>query len=133
MKALKIVAIVVLVYLAIVVAFESLIGYFQPAGGTTLVITTFDGDGAPHDRVVSRLESNGKLYVAANHWPRAWYDRALENPEVQVTLDGKQSDYQAGPVTGTEHDRVGEDNSLAVVFRIVTGFPPRYFLRLDSR
>ena len=61
MKALKIVASVVLVYLAIVVAFESLIGYFQPAGGTTLVITTFDGDGAPHDRVVSRLESNGKL------------------------------------------------------------------------
>ena len=133
MKALKIVASVVLVYLAIVVAFESLIGYFQPAGGTTLVITTFDGDGAPHDRVVSRLESNGKLYVAANHWPRAWYDRALENPEVQVTLDGKKNDHQAVPVTGTEHDRVGADNSLAVVFRIVTGFPPRYFLRLDSR
>ena len=133
MKALKIVASVVLVYLAIVVAFESLIGYFQPAGGTTLVITSFDGDGAAHDRVVSRLESNGKLYVAANHWPRAWYGRALENPEVQVTLNGKKSDYQAVPVTGTEHDRVGADNSLAVAFRIVTGFPPRYFLRLDSR
>ncbi len=133
MKALKIVAIVALVYLAIVVAFESLIGYFQPAGGTTLVITSFDGDGAPHDRVVSRLESNGKLYVAANHWPRAWYNRALENPEVQITLDGKKGDYQAVPVAGAEHDRVGADNSLAVVFRIVTGFPPRYFLRLDSR
>ena len=73
MKALKIVVIVVLVYLGIVVAFESMIGYFQPTAGSTLVITTFDADGTPHDRVVSRLESGGQLYVAANHWPRAWY------------------------------------------------------------
>ncbi len=50
MKALKIVAIVVLVYVGIVVAFESMIGYFQPAGGSTLVITTFDGDRTAHDR-----------------------------------------------------------------------------------
>jgi hypothetical protein len=133
MKALKIVAIVVLLYLGIVVAFESLIGYFQPAPGSTLVITTFDADGTPHDRVVSRLESGGQLYVAANHWPRAWYTRALENPEVDVSLDGQTGDYRAVPVTGVEHDRVGSENSLGVVFRALTGFPPRYFLRLDPR
>ncbi len=133
MKALKIVATVVLVYVGIVVAFESMIGYFQPTAGSTLVITTLDGDGTPHDRVVSRLESDGQLYVAANHWPRAWYNRALANPEVHVTLDGEKGDYRAVPVTGVEHDRVGSDNSLGVVFRILTGFPPRYFVRLDSR
>ena len=133
MKALKIVATVVLVYLGIVVAFESLIGYFQPAGGSTLVITTFDVDGTPHDRVVSRLESEGQLYVAANHWPRAWYNRALENPEVRVTLDGEEADYRAVSVTGVEHDRVDSKNSLGVAFRILTGFPPRTFVRLDSR
>jgi hypothetical protein len=133
MKALKISVIVVLVYEGIVVAFESLIGYFQPAGESTLVITTFDGDGSSHDRVVSRLESDGKLYVAANHWPRAWYKRALEHPEVQVTLDAKKGDYRAVPVEGAEHDRVDGDNSLGVVFRILTGFPPRYFVRLDPR
>jgi len=33
MKALKIAALVVLVYVGIVVAFESLIGYFQPTAG----------------------------------------------------------------------------------------------------
>jgi len=131
MKALKILAIVVLVYLGIVVAFESLIGYFQPAGGSTLVITTFDADGTAHDRVVSRLESDGRLYVAANHWPRAWYDRAMQNPEVRVSLDGSKGDYRAVPVTGEEHDRVDGDNSLGVIFRILTGFPPRTFLRLD--
>ena len=90
MKALKIVALVVLVYVGIVVAFESLIGYFQPTAGSTLVITTFEGDGTRHDRVVSRLESDGKLYVAANHWPRAWYKRALENPEVQAIYFGQR-------------------------------------------
>jgi hypothetical protein len=133
MKALKIVAIGVLVYVGIVVAFESLIGYFQPRAGTTLVITTFDADGTPHDRVVSRLESDGQLYVAANHWPRAWYRRALANPNVQATVDGKKGDYRAVPVTGAEHDRVGGENSLGLVFRFVTGFPSRYFLRLDPR
>ena len=133
MKALKIVTTVVLVYLGIVVAFESFLGYFQPTEGSILVITTFDEDGAPHDRVLSRLESDGRLYVAANHWPRAWYNHALENPEVHVTLDGEKGDYRAVPVTGVEHDRVDSDNSLGVIIRILTGFPPRYFVRLDPR
>ena len=132
MKAIKIAAIVVLVYVGIVVAFESLIGYFQPAGGSTMVITTFDEDGTSHDRVVSRLESDGKLYVAANHWPRAWYSRALENPKVQITGDGAKSEYRAVPIEGAEHDRVDSDNSLGPIFRVLTGFAPRYFVRLDG-
>ena len=133
MKAAKIVAIAIMAYAGIIIAFESLIGYFQPADGSTLVITTFDGDGVPHDRVLSRLESNSQLYVAANHWPRAWYNRALEKSEVHVTLDGEKGDYRAVPVIGVEHDRVAGDNNLGVVIRILTGFPPRYFVRLDPR
>ena len=133
MKAAKIVAIAIVGYAGIIVAFESLIGYFQPADGSTLVITTFDGDGAAHDRVLSRLESNSQLYVAANHWPRAWYNRVLEKREVHVTLDGEKGDYRAVPVIGVEHDRVAGDNNLGVVIRILTGFPPRYFVRLDPR
>ena len=133
MKAVKLIAILFGVYVGIVIAFESLLGYFQPAGETTLVITTTAEDRTPNDRVLSRLESNGQLYVAANHWPRAWYDRALENSNVQVTLDGEKGDYLAVPVSGEEHDRVKSDNSLGVMFRILTGFPPRYFFRLDPR
>jgi hypothetical protein len=133
MKVMKIASIVVVAYLGIVVAFESLIGFFQPTAGSTLVITTFEGNGNPHDRVVSRLQSDNQLYVAANHWPRAWYERALENPDVQVTLDGDKGDYRAVPVTGAEHDRVDADNSLPLIFRVLTGFPPRYFVRLDPR
>ncbi len=133
MKAVKRIAILVLVYVGIVIAFESLIGYFQPAGETTLVITTTAEDRTPNDRVLSRLESNGQLYVAANHWPRAWYKRALENPNVQVSLGGENGDYLAVPVTGEEHDRVNSDNSVGIMFRVLTGFPPRYFVRLDPR
>jgi hypothetical protein len=133
MKALKIVVIGIVAYVGIVVAFESLIGFLQPADESTLVITTFDDDGTPHDRVVSRLDSDGKLYVAANHWPRAWYNSALEHPDVQVTMDGETGDYRAVPITGAEHDRVDDDNSLPAFFRVLTGFPPRYFVRLDSR
>ena len=133
MKAAKLIAISILVYVGIVIAFESLIGYFQPAGESTLVITTTAEDGTANDRVLARLESNGQLYVAANHWPRAWYDRALEDPEVQVTFDGEERDYLAVPVSDGEHDRVDGDNSLGIMFRILTGFPPRYFVRLDPR
>lgn len=133
MKVLKILAVLFLVYVGVVVAFESLLGVFQPRPESTLLITTFDDDGAPHDRVVSRLESDGHLYVAANHWPRAWYHRALEHPDVQATLDGERRDYTAVPVTGAESERVARGNPLPLPFRILTGFPPRYFLRLDPR
>ena len=133
MKAVKLIAILFLAYVGIIVAFESLLGYFQPAGQSTLVITTSDEDGTTHDRVLARLESNGQLFVAANNWPRAWYKRALETPNVQVALDGVKGAYLAVPVTDEEHDRVNGENSLGVVFRFLTGFPPRYIVRLDPR
>ena len=133
MRAVKIVSIVILVYVGIVVTFESLLGYFQPAAQSTLIITTMDADGTAHDRVVARLESNGQLYVARNHWPRAWYSRALEHPNVRVTMDGRTGDYLAVPASAEEHRRVNSDHRLGTVFRILTGFPPRYFFRLDPR
>lgn len=130
---MKIAVIAIVVYVVIVAAFESLLGFLQPAAGSTLVLTTFDPDGTPHDRVVSRLESDGKLYVAANHWPRAWYRRALRNPDVHATVDGMKREYRAVPITGAEHERVEREHPHSLGFRILTGFPPRYFVRLDPR
>ena len=131
MKLAKTLAIALLAYVAIVVAFESLIGVFQPAGEATLVITTVDSDGSRNDRVLSRLESDGQLYVAANHWPRAWYREALANPNVQVDLGETNGDYSAVPIEGDESDQVNRDNGVPILFRLLTGFPPRLFLRLD--
>jgi hypothetical protein len=133
MKVVKIVVIVALVYAGIVTAFESMVGMMQPTPDSTLVITTFDADGSPHDRVVSRLDSGGQLYVSANHWPRAWYRRALANPDVQATIDGQKVDYRAVPIEGEEADRIDAEHPHPAWFRFVTGYPPRKFVRLDPR
>lgn len=133
MKALKIVVIVALVYVGIVVAFETLLGLIQPTNEGTIVITTTDAQGRSNDRVLTSVESDGKLYVSANHWPRAWYKAVLANPDVQVTVDGQRGDYVAVPVTGAEHDRLMVEHAHPLVFRFITGFPPRYFVRLDPR
>ena len=133
MKALKIVAILLVIYVAIVAIFESLIGYYQPENQSTQVLVTTSPDGVSNPRVVARLESSDQLYVAANHWPRAWYRHALANPEVQVVFGDEMLDYLAVPVEGAEHDQVDADNPLGPVFRFLTGYPPRYFVRLDPR
>jgi hypothetical protein len=133
MKIARRIVIGLLVYVGIVIAFESMIGVFQPAGESTLVITTIDEGGNSNDRVLARIENNGQLFVAANHWPRAWYNQALMNPNVQVTLDEAKGSYRAVPASDEEHARVNGEKPLGLAFRIVTGFPPRYFLRLDPR
>ena len=134
MNALKLVAILLVVYVGVVIAFESLLGYFQPESQSTLVITTTNKDGVTNDRVLARLDSNGQLYVSANHWPRAWYNQVLENPNVQIDFDGEQGAYLAIPVTDDgEHDRVDRENKHGIGFRILTGFAPRYFIRLEPR
>lgn len=132
-KSLKIIGIVVLVYIGLVVAFESLLGYFQPENQATLVITTQNDNGDSHDRVLARLSSNDQLYVAVNHWPRAWYRQARDNPNVQVDLGNGPQDYRATLIEGAEAERVNADNPLGAGFRFLTGFPPRYFFRLDPR
>ena len=89
MKILKIISIgLVVVYIGLVVLFESWLGYSQPSNQNSLVITTFD-DQVTKDRVLSAVNNDGKLYVSANHHP--------------------------------------------LTFRILTGFPPRYFIRLDLK
>ncbi len=108
---------------------------FQPEnmGGETIVITTTDTDGESHERVLSPIDYDGRLFVAANHWPRAWYDRALENPDVSVTRNGETTDYRAVPVGEDERERLLDQPGFPLVAYVFTGFAPRQFLRLDPR
>jgi len=131
MKTAKMIGILLGVYVGLVVVFESLLGYFQPAGQGTLVIATMDDDGDTHARVLSRLASDEAIYVAVNHWPRGWYHQALANPNVQVTIDDETDPYLAVPVSDDEHDALQAQFGHGLVFKILTGFPPRYFVRLD--
>jgi F420H(2)-dependent quinone reductase len=131
MKSVKWIVILFAVYVGIVVVFESLLGYFQPSNEGTLTITT-TADGESRDRVLARVEVGDKLYVAVNHWPRNWYYRALAHPDVAVTKDGVTGSYVAVAVEDpAEYDTVNRARPLGLGFRFLTGFPPRYFIRLD--
>ena len=132
LRIIKICGVVLVSYVLIVVAFESLIGYLQPETSDTLVLTTVGEDGVAVDRVLEALHTDGQLYVAVNHWPRAWYRRVLANPSVQVTRDGGKRDYVAVPVAEEEHARVDRDHPRPLAFLVVTGFPPRRIVRLDD-
>ena len=123
----------IIAYASVVILFESLLGFYQPQSEATLTITTTNNAGEQKDRVLSRIVANERLYVAANHWPRAWYRQTLANPEVVVTLDGERNAYKAVAVEGNEHDQVDSSSPLPFTFRLLTGFPPRYFIRLDPR
>ncbi|SVC10255.1 uncharacterized protein METZ01_LOCUS263109 [marine metagenome] len=118
------------IYIGLVVLFESWLGYSQPTNANSLVITTFDSMEAK-DRVLSAVNNDGKLYVSANHWPRSWYRQTLSNPNVEVLYKGEKKSYLAVPVEGEEHDRLMIEHAHPLTFRILTGFPPRYFIRFD--
>ena len=108
---------------------------FQPEniGGTTIVITTLDAEGNSHERVLSPIDDDGTLFVAANHWPRAWYRRALANPDVGVTRDGETRKYLAVPVSEQERERLLDESGFPKVAYVFTGFAPRQFLRLEPQ
>ncbi len=133
MKAIKVIAILLGIYIGIVVLFESLIGYFQPESENTLVITTQDADGTRYNRVLSLLTHNDQLYISVNHWPRAWYHRVVDNPDIQVSIKGEVGDYTAVILQGAQYDEIAAAFPQGTVFRILTGFPPRQILRLDPK
>ena len=130
---MKIVGIGLLAYVALVVVLESTLGLVQPEFGDNIVITTTDSDGVSSDRVLGRDFSGGRLYASANHWPRAWYNDALENPRVRVTMDGVTADYIAVPVEGEEYAQVVADWPIPLRMRFLMGFAPRSLLRLDPQ
>ena len=137
MKAAKLAAILCLAYLGIVVAFEGIVvGLILDSTSVpnSVVLTTTTEDGTTKDTILVRMESNGQLFVSANHWPRAWYNRALKNPNVQVRMDGEKADYLAVLATTEERDRLFALTSVPfAIARVLTGFAPRGLLRLDPR
>src|SRR5512145_3237993 len=115
MRVIKWLAIAVVAYVGLVVAFECLVGFIgrrqaetgmQP-GEAWIVLTTTDA-GRSQDTVIAGVELDGRLFVSANHWPRAWYERAVANPDVEVTRAGERKPFRAVPVEGEERERIAE-------------------------
>ncbi|MFN2426079.1 MAG: nitroreductase/quinone reductase family protein [Candidatus Binatia bacterium] len=143
MRFIRYAAIAVVAYVGIVVAFEAYLGIAQPRfhrdpaekWDATIVIATTGSDGSTQQRVVTPMVSDGNLYVSANHWPRSWYNRVLENPKVKVTNRDETKDYLAVPIPAAseEHDRLQREHPHSAGFRFVTGYPPRRFVRFEER
>ncbi|NKB32763.1 MAG: hypothetical protein GKR91_06660 [Pseudomonadales bacterium] len=124
-----------LAYVGWVVEFEYSLGTNQPMGGSSIVIATYNDANERHERVLSLRKVNGNDYVAANHWPRAWYSQALDNPNIEVQMPGAENfaPYLAVPLEGEEDELLRVEYALSFRARAQMGFPPRYFLRLDPR
>jgi hypothetical protein len=118
-------------YIAMVTYFEARLGYLQPAGGSSIVIATFNDD-ERHERVVRLTKIDGENYIAAQHWPRAWYYRALDHPDIEVKMSSEFQPYTAVPLSGSELEHVKDVYQMSLGFRFRTGFPPRKFMRLDQ-
>ena len=131
MRTNKKIIVLLIGYMGLVIVFESFLGLIQPRSGDTMVITSFEIDGKAINRVVSRLEQGSDIFVAVNHWPRAWARRIRLNPNVQITYNETTLNYSAVLLEGGEHDKAVSDFPVPLAFRVLTGFPPRYFFRFE--
>lgn len=124
-------------YVALVTAFETWLGYSQPRGEQNLVLTMTGDDGEEIKRVLSLFQSEGELYLAANHWPRAWFRQAERNPDVHIEFGGERAadsgNFTVIPIDEADHERVLNDNPIGLFGRFLMGFPPREFMRLEPR
>ena len=136
-RKVKVLIAIALSYVAIVVVFETLLASFQPRGDDNLVITYTDSNGNPSNRVLSLFESDGEIYLAANHWPRAWFRTVQENPNVHIEFGGALSqqsgEYLAVPISEEDRTNILADNPSSLVLRFLMGFPRREFLRLEAQ
>lgn len=107
------------------------IASFQPQVGDVLILTMTDAEGVRYQRVLTPIDHDEKLYLSANHWPRAWFRRALAHPNVEVERGGDSATYRAVPVSGDELARLEEAAAHPFLVRLGMAFAPREFLRLD--
>jgi hypothetical protein len=139
MRIVRIAAIALGVYVALGLALDAAIGYFQPQRETTAVLRTFDEDGAAHDTVLSLLDDGGTLWVESGHWFRGWYHRLRRNPDVELVRGGEAKAYRAVPVDTPEalarvQELMGKGRGARYwVARAMLLFAPIKPVRLDPR
>ena len=102
MKLVRLVAILVAIYVGLGLVADAAIGWFQPQGGNTAVLRTFDASGDAKDTVLGLLDDHGQLWVESGHWFRGWYRRVVANPDVELVRAGQAAPYRATPTDTPE-------------------------------
>jgi len=96
----------VLAFVAVALLFDGLVGLLQPefeGDGRSLVLVTFDADGARHEtRLAVEDDEQGRTWVQSGHHFRGWYERVLANPQVEVVRNGETRPYTAVPIDTPE-------------------------------
>ena len=132
MTILETILIVIAGYFVLLLLLEAVVWKTQPSmeGGVTLLV--YRG-GSVFTRKLYGFEYRDKLYVSSNHWFRQWYHAILKNPHVDVEHAGEVKPYTAVPIDGDERAEIAREYKMGFVLRLMCGFAPRRFLRLDPR
>ena len=139
MRIARIAAILFAVYVALGLALDATIGFFQPQQANTAVLRTFDEKGRPHDTVLALHDDSGQLWVESGHWFRGWYHRVQSHPDVELTRGGETKPYRAVPVDTPEalarmEGLMGKgQGSRYTLMRAMLLFAPIKPVRLDPR
>lgn len=117
-------------YVCLLLLLELVIWKAQPdmENGVTLFVGSGNSVTA---RKLYGFELDDNLYVSSNHWFRKWYYAVLDNPNITVKHAGKVKPCKAIPLEGDERGRVAKAYQMNFVLRLMCGFAPRHFLRLD--
>jgi len=102
MKLVRVLAMLLALYVGLGLLADAAIGWFQPQGGNTAVLRTFDASGGSKDTVLGLLDDRGQLWVESGHWFRGWYRRVVANPDVELVRGGQAAPYRATPLDTPE-------------------------------
>ena len=132
MTILEVLALVVVAYLVLLLLLEAVVWKTQPdmESGVTLIVSRGDG---VFTRRLYGFDYQDRLYVSSNHWFRQWYHAVLRNPDIDVEHAGEVKPYTAVPIDGEERAEIAREYKMGLVLRLMCGFAPRRFLRLDPR
>ena len=117
-------------YLVLLLLLETVIWKTQPnmENGVTLFVKQ---GGQVISRKLYGFDYEDRLYVSSNHWFRQWYDALLQDPQIEVEHKGEVKSCTAVPIDGDELVEIAAKYKMGFVLRLMCGFAPRRFLRLD--
>lgn len=68
--------------------------------GEVVTLHTYDAGGGSHSTRVWIVDDAGVSWLRAGQPTSSWYQRILENPEIEVVRGGESHDYTAFPIEG---------------------------------